>query len=361
MVELKDKMEEELDKLADEEFSTQKTIKEATYNAAKRRLENDWVGRVAILVSFVATIFISMAVSYMNSEKLLTADGAMLIIAGGTVYIGFRMFVMAYNYMNLKLQRSAIELDIQEAQVERTEVETSALKLRRTAERDMQKLQFMKEQNRIDRKLMQDLELRRPFFEAAQTSMMEFFTRDDIVAALQVPPTFVKAVAKLDDVLTRRAQMDLTEDRINSKMADMMIQYDEMCRSTKENNELLNQLITRDAELVVKWRETDFGLKKLQVQMGSMNQSFDTLMEILTVQMPEGHPVILNGNGNKDKRAESIAKEIDELLETTEEKKVPTDTYTSSEAIKYKTNTANSTVENKKEEEEKDSSLPPPP
>lgn len=273
----------ELDERAEEEFGPQNmSPKNAVYDAARRRLDDDWVGRIAILISFMATIFVGMAVSFLNEQKILTTEGILIIVAGGFIYVGFRLFVVLYNFIALKLQHRAIELDIKEAEVRKIEAETDAYKTLKEAEVAEKKLLFIKNQNRLDQKLHQDLKLRIPFFQEAQKNMMNLFARDDIVAALQVPPTFVEAVEHLDDILLKRSALDMTVDKMNARIADTMVKYDDICRQTKENNELLNQLLQRDAELAVKWRETDLGLKQVQQQVASLTNSIDTLMEMFS-------------------------------------------------------------------------------
>ena len=274
---------EELDERAEEEFGPRNvSTKDAIYDAAQRRMDNDWVGRIAILISFMATIFVGMAVSFLNEQKVLTTDGILIIIAGGFIYIGFRLFVILYNFVALKLQHRAIELDIKEAKVRKVEAETDAYKTLKEAEVAERKLLFMKNQNRLDQKLNQDLKLRAPFFEEAQKSMMGFFAREDIVTALQVPPTFVEAVERMDDALLKRSSFDVTVDKMNARITDMMVKYDDISRQTKENNEILNQLIQQDAERTVKWTGTEVGLLRVQEEVTSMIKSMDTLMEMFS-------------------------------------------------------------------------------
>ena len=278
---------EELDNMAEEEFSPKKELKERTYDAAKRRLDRDTVGRIAVLISFMGTIFFGMAVSYLNEQKVLTVEGAMLIIGGGMLYVGFRLFVLVYNYLFAKLQKVAIELDIKEAEVRRYEAETDAMEAEKKAVIEHDKLRFLKEQNRMDRKLAQDLQLRVPFFQEAQKSMMSFFARDDIVSALQVPPTFVESIERLDDILLKRTEMNVTVNKINQRLNEVMISYSDMCQQSKVSNELLDRMGQQNAEMMTKWRENDLGLKQLQNQVNSMNDSFKTLMEILQTEKPD--------------------------------------------------------------------------
>lgn len=326
MSDIQEKLNEELDKLAEDEFSPKNELKERTYDAAKRRLDRDTIGRIAVLVSFMATIFFGMAISYLNEQKVLTAEGAMLIIGGGLIYVAFRMFVLVYNYLFAKLQRVAIDLDIKEAEVRRFEAKTDAMKAesdavdaqnRSAIERE--KLRFVKEQNRLDKKLHQDLELRVPFFQEAQKSMMKFFARDDIVEALQVPPTFTDAVERLDDILLKRTEMNVTVDKINQRLNEVMISYTDMCQQTNINNELLNQMHTQNAEIMTKWRETDLGLKALQNQVDAIGNSMKSLMEILASSTPEGDKKIIEVDV-KMKKPLSLKSELESLVKKEEEK-----------------------------------------
>lgn len=283
---LKENIDEALGELnegTEEEFGSQsKSTKDAVYDAAKRRMDNDWVGRIAILISFMATIFVGMAVSFLNEQKILTTDGILIIVVGGFIYVGFRLFVVLYNFIALKLQYRAIELDIKEATVRKIEAETDAYKTLKRAETAEKRLLFMKNQNRLDQKLNQDLKLRGPFFEEAQKNMMKFFAREDIVSALQVPPSFVEAVERLDDALLKRSSFDVTVEKMNTRITDMMDKHDDISRQTKENNEILNQLIQQDAERTIKWRETEVGLERVQQQVASLSTSIDTLMEMFS-------------------------------------------------------------------------------
>ena len=324
MVELKDKMEEELDKLAEEEFSPKQELKERTYDAAKRRLDKDMIGRIAVLISFMATVFFGMAISYLNEQKILTAEGAMLIIGGGLIYVGFRMFVLVYNYLFTKLQRVAIELDIKEAKVRRYEAETDAVEAEKKAIVEREKLRFMKEQNRLDQKLHQDMQLRVPFFQEAQKSMMGFFARDDIVEALQVPPTFVDAVERLDDILLKRTEMNVTVDKINQRLNDVMISYADMCQQSKINEGLLDQLVTRDAEIMAKWRENDLDLKSLQNQVSAIGNSMETLMQILDSDPSKKAESTITVD-MKLKDPTSLQAELEQLIKKEDEKKAVED------------------------------------
>lgn len=309
MSDIKKQIDETSEELAKEEFSPKQNIRERTYDAAKRRIDKDNIAKLAIIISFVGTIFAAMAISYLNEQKILTAEGAILIIGGGLLYVGFRMFVLMYNFLSLKLQKTAIEMDIKEAKVRRTEAETDAYTARESRKVEEDKLLFLKNQARLDRKLDQDLTIRGPFFQDAQKGMMEFFAREDIVEALQVPPTFVEAVERLDDALLKRSSFDITAEKMNARMTDIMVQYDNMAHKTKENNELLTQLIQRDAELVVKWRETDVGLKQVQKQVASLSNSIDTLMEMFSESLN-------HKNTDKPDPPKSLTQELDELVET---------------------------------------------
>lgn len=308
MSDIKEQIDETFKDLAEEEFAPKKDLKERTYDAAKRRIDRDNIAKMAVLISFVGTIFFGMAVSYLNEQKILTAEGAILIIGGGLIYVGFRMFVVVYNYLALKLQKTAIEMDIKEAKVRRAESETDAYVARESRKVEEDKLRFIKNQARLDRKLDQDLTLRGPFFQEAQKGMMDFFRRDNIVEALQVPPTFVDAIERLDDALLKRSSFDITAEKMNARMTDIMVQYDNMAHKTKENNELLTQLIQRDAELVVKWRETDVGLKQVQKQVSSLSNSIDTLMEMFSDSLIKKTTV-------ETEAATSLTQELDELVE----------------------------------------------
>ena len=351
---IREKIDEEFEELAEEEFSVKSRIKGRTYDAAKRRIDKDNVAKVAILVSFVGTIFVAMAVSYLNEQKILTVEGALLIIGGGLLYVSFRMFVLIYNYLFAKLQRVAIELDIKEAKVRRAEAETDAYEAREAAKVEENKLLFTREQNRHDMKLKQDLHLRAPFFQEAQKNMMNFFARDDIVAALQVPPTFVESVERLDDILLKRASMDLTVEKITNRLNDVMVTYSDISRQTKENAEILNQLIQQDAERTVKWQQTEVGLNQVQNQIHSLGKSMETLMEIMTAGMPAK---ISETPEQKEKfvEEESITKDLEELLDKST--KVAAFTPTD-DGTPIHTNTS-ATDGNSKDEEEDD--LPPPP
>lgn len=346
MSDIKDQIDDTFEELVEEESSPKKDFKNRTYDAAKRRIDKDNVAKMAVLISFVGTIFFGMAVSYFNEQKILTAEGAILIIGGALIYVGFRMFVVVYNFLALKLQETAVEIDIKEAKVRRAEAETDAYSAREDRKIEEDKLRFLKNQARLDRKLDQDLTLRGPFFNEAQKGMMDFFRRDNIVEVLQVPPTFVDAVERLDDALLKRSSFDITAEKMNARMTDIMVQYDNMAHRTKENNELLTQLIQRDAEIVVKWRETDVGLKNVQKQVSSLSNSIDTLMEMFSDSLTKKATV-------KPGEATSLTQELDELVET---KGVP-----SGPGKNVIDKWAEEDMKAVDKEEEEESSLSPPP
>lgn len=313
MSEIREQLDKQLDELTEEEYSPKQELKKRTYSAAKRRLDRDTVGRVAVLISFTLTIFFGMAVSYLNEQRVLTAEGAVLIIGGGLIYVAFRLFVLIYNYLFTKLQRIAIELDIKEAKVRRYEAETDAVEAEKKVTIEQEKLRFMKEENRKDRKLHQDLQLRVPFFQEAQKSMMNFFAREDIIEALSVPPTFVDAVERLDDILLKRTEMNITVDKINQRLTDVMVSYADMRQTSNINQELLDQLVTRDAEIMAKWRENDLALKALQNQVSTINNSMETLMQIFNSHTPIEEKEIVEVDV-KLKDPVSLKAELDKLI-----------------------------------------------
>jgi len=335
---IEDALQEELDKVQEEETKTANVAKR-TYDAAKRRLETSLSTQATILIAFFIISFADMGVNYLKDGNFITPEGLIFLLLGFILWIILKIVIAVYNNYNLKQQKQAIELDQEEALVRRREAETDIWQLVKQQELDQGNMKFMKEQNRLDRKQTQDLQLRVPFFETAQIELMKFFARDDIVTAIQVPATFVEAIARMDDALLKRTDIDLTVEKITEQLSQLHLLYKEMQRQLEENGKIMDQFFQRNAELVVKWQETELGVQSLRQDVRSLSACVDGVMDILRGGLPSSTTTETADSATitittdltsaqpspHDDAEPSIASQVEELLEdsSSEEDSLP--------------------------------------
>jgi len=310
---LEEGLREELEKLEEESDD----VVDETKDAASRRLQDDWLGRVAVIVAFILIGFANMGLSWLQGEGIITPEGMITVLLGVTLYVAFRILNHFYNFMSLKLQERAIALDIKELTATKTRVELQVTQLdeqRRISREDMQ---FLKHQNRIDIKLNQDLQLRIPFFQEAQKELMNFFGREDIVAALQVPPTFVEAIEKIDDALLKRTDIDLKMKDVATSILKISESVTILQTSALENAEMIKILIQREAELTAKIHEDHLKIATIETIIQSLNETVGNMACLLNGQTTQPLP--------KEKiKSTSIASQTEDLLKETTEKEEDT-------------------------------------
>lgn len=283
---LEDEMNKELDRIDKEAGKSDDNGDPigAVFDAAQRRLEDDVAGRLALVFAFVLIAIGNMAFNMLQQEKVVTLESIVLMSLAAVLYVLFRLFIQVYNYAGLKLQNSAVELDTKELEVKRNEMKLEIERLERKHELQRQDLLFEKTQERADRKLTQDLELRAPFFQDAQKGLMGLFARDDIVSTLQAPPALMEAVARLDDTLLKRSEMDLTFADMTKKITYLTECTDKIHRKQQENAELINIFVQKEAILVVKWQETETRMANMEKGIEKLSNAVDNIMKLLIEQ-----------------------------------------------------------------------------
>lgn len=336
MSELKDKLEGALDDIKETVTETPKGVVKAAYTAAERRLEHDWLGRVAVIVSFILIGFANMGLSWLEGEGFVTPLGMVFVMGGLILYVAYRLVIMGYNYCSLRLQERAVMVDIEEAKAHRAQLENQNYLLSKEHERDRAKSLFMKQQNRKDLKLHQDLELRQPFFEQMQSELVALFARENIADALQGASTFADSVERMDDILLKRTDIDITFEQLSKSIIELNDSYKEIGSQVAENAEMLNQSIQREAVLMVKYKENELAIQALRNDFKTIASSLDSIVDILKAGMPApGSGLFSASSSSTEKPSEggevkvnitvnespSIATELENLLIEEEKKK----------------------------------------
>jgi len=292
MNDLNDSLEEELQQLDEKQ---EKNVKDKgfiknTLDAADRRLQKSKGGSLAIIAGFLITLIASSTLSWFQEQRIITEEGVIIILLMFSAWLGFQAVYLVYNYFALRLQAKAVEIDKSEIENQQQQelIKLESIKQERRIARD--DMAFLKEQNRKDRKLMQDMQIRLPFMERIQEETLSLFKREDLKAIIEVSPSFVETVRRLDEILMKDANTSMITEELTDKISQLCKSNQELYKQVKDNAEVLNQVIQQYAQIEVKSRATELKIERIQNEVTATGSCIDNLMELLRSGMPKDHP-----------------------------------------------------------------------
>lgn len=285
---IKKEMNKELDNPPKEDKD--KSFLGDTLDAADRRLQKNKGGSLAIIAGFLITLIASSALSWFQEQRIITEEGIIIILLMFSAWLGFKTVYLVYNFFALRLQAKAVEVDKAEIinQREQEQIKLDTIREERKIARE--DTAFIRQQNRKDRKLIQDMEIRVPFMERVQEEALSLFKREDLKSIIEVSPSFVDTVRRLDDVLMKEANTTIITESLTKKMDEICETNNNLVKQVRENAEILNQVIQQYAEIEVKNRAMEMRIEQIQNEVRSTGSCIDNLVEILKGRMPKDHP-----------------------------------------------------------------------
>lgn len=275
---LGDQLEEKLETIPDPVSE----LVSAVAKEAARRLDRDNGGRLAIIGAFVLYCVGGMVLSWLQGENIVTPELLIPAIGTAVLYVFFRLGLLAYNSVSLRLQGRAIELDIRELEVTKIEKEQEIYTLEARARIAREDLAFAGEQGRLDTKLTSDLQLRAPFFESSHTTMFELLTAEDAASNLQVPASLVAKADELDKILMRHTEESESVREVKNKLLSVIDDFD---HRSKQNEKLMDTFMEQSATLTVKYGELDASVKNTNNVIDSLVNRINDLVVIFDSQM----------------------------------------------------------------------------
>lgn len=332
---LQEEMQDELDELKREEkkedsFSTLMTnpeelVKRIASESAKQA-RGSTSGKLAIVLATLLLAINNIAIGWLQGEQVLTEDVLFTILLGLCLVLTLQILIKVDRYVSTKFRKRDIELDIASLTVTEAQSKIRVDEMREKQSILQKSLTHQHLQAQADLKFRQDMELRVPLYQEAQKRFMDFFAQDDIVAKLQVPPTFVEAVEKMDDILFKRADIDISMGEITKTLSQMLQRYENLGYQVKETATLLDQVVTQQSVHVIKYRELELNQKSMHRQLEGLSSSMQNMMIVLDARLPPKDIVTKTSSDDgtvtvKIKaNTDTIQKEIDGLVEQIEEK-----------------------------------------
>ena len=333
---LDEELTEELNKLKKEEkkedsFSTlltnpEELVKRIASESAKQA-KGSTSGKLAIVLATLLLAINNIAIGWLQGEQVLTEDVLFTILLGLCLVLMLQILIKVDRYVSTKFRKRDIELDIASLKVAEGQAKIRVNEMREKQSILQKGMTKQHLQAQADMKFKQDMELRVPLYQEAQQSMMEFFARDDILQVLKVPPTFVEAVRKMDDILFQRTDIDVGMSDLAKAMSKMLQRYENLGYQVKETATLLDQVVVQQSAHVVKYRQLELNQKNMQGQLEGLSSSMQNLMLILDARLPAKETVIEEGNVKVKLTVQSddLQSEIDglvgQIVEKEEEKK----------------------------------------
>ena len=329
---LEEELTEEMNKLKKEEekkeedsFSTlltnpEELVKRIASESAKQA-KGSTSGKLAIVLATLLLAINNVAIGWLQGEQVLTEDVLLTILLGLCLVLMLQILIKVDRYVSTKFRKRDIELDIASLKVAEGQAKIRVDEMREKESIMQKSMANQHLQAQADLKFRQDMELRVPLYQEAQKRFMEFFAQDDIVTKLQVPPTFVEAVEKMDDILFKRVDIDISIGEITKTMAQMLQRYEHLGYQVKETTTLLDQVVTQQSIHAVKYRELELNQKSMQGQLEGLSSSMQNLMLILDARLPAKEKTCDEVKVEITATTDTLQDEIDELVEKIVEKK----------------------------------------
>jgi len=332
---LQEELQEEMDHLKEEEkedealrtllVNPEQLVKRIASETAKQA-KSSTSGKLAIVLATLLLAINNIAIGWLQGEQVLTEDVLLTIMTGLALVLMLQILFRLDGYVQLRFRKKDIELDIKSLEVVEGEAQIRVKEMQ-DKQAIMQKSMVQQRlQAQSDMKFKQDMELRVPLYQEAQQNMMEFFARDDILEVLKVPPTFVEAVKKMDDILFQRADIDVGMSELARTMSKILQRYETLQYQVKETATLLDQVVQQQAVHVVKYRELEINQHTIQNQLEGISNSMQNMMMVIDSRLPakvvtEEENVKVTMTVNAPDLQSDIDDLVDELVKKKEETK----------------------------------------
>lgn len=270
------------------EEAEEEVLKENLANRMKtvseRRVNNEAVAKLAIICYVILISFGNTALEWLKGNEGLNPDVAIYFLSGIVLYLSFQFVQQVIGYFNLRMQMKAVKVDIKELEVEKGKKEI-----------ELMGMSASREEKRLDAKHRQDLQLRVPLMELANSQLMEFFSKDDIIELLKLPPSFINAVKQLDNQILRRSVSEHAMDEIREALASILSKHEDLDLSLRQQGALIDELVMRDSVQLVKYATLDTTIKQVNEKLHLTIERLDHLDQRVNGKLVK-FPVKLDSN-----------------------------------------------------------------